>query len=46
MWAYSLTNREKIAILGINLPIMENLGGPQKKLNIGAHCNYKPSSMQ
>ena len=36
MWAYNLKNREKIAIFGINLPLMENLWGPQKKLNIGA----------
>ena len=26
----------KIAIFGINLPLRENLGDPQKKLNIGA----------
>jgi len=35
MWAYSLKNGEK-SIFGINLPLWENFGGPQKKLNIGA----------
>jgi len=27
---------QKIAIFGINLPLLENVGGPRKKLNIGA----------
>jgi len=36
MWAYSHKNRKQIAIFGINLSLRENLGGPQKKLNIGA----------
>jgi len=36
MWAYSPQNRKKIANFGINLPIWENVVGPQKKVNIGA----------
>ena len=35
MWAYSPKSR-KIVIFGINLPLMENSEGPQKKLNIDA----------
>jgi len=36
VWAYSLKNCEKPQFFRINLPIRENFGGPQKKLNIGA----------
>ena len=31
-----LQKSRKIAIFGINLPLWENFGGPEKKLNIGA----------
>jgi len=30
MLAYSLKNSKKITIFGINLPLRENFGGPQK----------------
>ena len=35
MWVYSPQNRKKVTF-GINLPLRENSGGRQKKLNIGA----------
>jgi len=36
MWAYNLKKSRKIAIFAIILPLLENFGGSQKKLNIGA----------
>jgi len=36
MWATAPKIAKKKIIFGINLPLMENSGGPQKKLNIGA----------
>jgi len=35
MWAYSPQNREEMVFFGINFPLSENFGDPQKKLNIG-----------
>ena len=35
----------KIAIFCINLPLMENPGGPQKKLNINAQLQTLPCPM-
>jgi len=34
-WPIQPQKSRKIAIFGINFPLRENLGGPQKKLNIG-----------
>ena len=35
MWAYSLKNRN----FGVNLPLWENFGGLQEKLNINAQLH-------
>jgi len=32
MWAYSPQNRKKMVTFGINFPLRENSGGPQKKV--------------
>ena len=45
MWAYSLTNDKKIAILGINFPLRENFGRSTEKVEY--RCTSKtPYSMQ
>jgi len=36
MWVHSPKNSKKMVIFGIHLPIRENSGVQQKKLNIGA----------